>query len=156
VLRRRQFLVMTGAAFQALFAWPWSVRLAKASTRNVALTDLFLSWINCKKSAAAVGRRYLELAPGEADIAGLVASLTEALARFPSASDYSPLPNRWVKADLTIAIHRDFEREDVVLVDGWMLARTEARLCALVALLLNRRDTVETSPYGDMSKLPDR
>jgi hypothetical protein len=31
-------------------------------------------------------------------------------------------------------IYDDFRRADTVVVDGWILARTEARLCALIAL----------------------
>jgi hypothetical protein len=32
-------------------------------------------------------------------------------------------------------IQNDFTHDDLVNVDGWILARTEARICALMALL---------------------
>jgi hypothetical protein len=37
---------------------------------------------------------------------------------------------RWLRA----RCRQDFARGDTVLIDGWVLARTECRLCALVAL----------------------
>lgn len=38
------------------------------------------------------------------------------------------------KAAVSAAIRADFATEEVVALDGWLLARTEARICALIAL----------------------
>lgn len=35
---------------------------------------------------------------------------------------------------LAVSRDRDFRDDDLVIIDGWLLARTEARLMALVAL----------------------
>jgi len=67
------------------------------------------------RSARALGRAYLEAYP-EDELAGLV--------------------ERWPDADreaLLRDIHSDFERADVVWVKGWLLARSEARYCALLS-----------------------
>lgn len=78
---------------------------------------------------AYVGARYLATAPEEAS----VDRLTELVGVDPAVSDD--------RAALEAEIPRvrdqiadEFEREETVRVDGWYLARTEARLCALIAL----------------------
>jgi hypothetical protein len=40
-----------------------------------------------------------------------------------------PIPSR-----ITRALDRDWSNHDVAVVDGWILARTEARLCAVLHL----------------------
>lgn len=71
-------------------------------------------------SARAVGRAYLATAPAEAALAA------EALGPLLAARPLWPVLRR--------RIGEDFTSGDTVMVDGWVLARTEARLCALCAL----------------------
>jgi hypothetical protein len=83
-----------------------------------------------RESAAHIGRAYLRMVP--ADAAGLLdllcAPMSQAL-RSPAAIEGYALEDllRTRKMD-------DFAAGRVVLIDGWMLSETEARLCALVAL----------------------
>jgi len=44
-------------------------------------------------------------------------------------------------AKLAASISRDFEVGDVVSCDGWVLSRSEARICALIALTPRLRAT---------------
>jgi hypothetical protein len=81
------------------------------------------------QSAARLGRLYLEGAPQEADAARLVALINAAPA--PTDTDEA------LRAKLDARIRDDFINNDLVAVDGWLLSRTEARLCALVSLLHN-------------------
>ncbi len=74
-------------------------------------------------SIVAVGRRYVALHPREAD-AALLARLL--------AADQSLHP--------ATRVRRDFTRGDVVVVDGWLVARSEARTCALASLVLRDAD----------------
>ena len=80
---------------------------------------------------ARIGRRYLELVPAERDPAKLRAHLGE----FSDAADVLAHA-----AALERAVRRDFERGDILAVDGWVLSRTELRAAALFAL------TEETRP----------
>lgn len=78
-------------------------------------------------SVSALGHAYLDAHPVELDSRRLVASLGGGVGRDASST-------RAVIDRLAAAIRHDFESGDVVGVDGWMLARTEARLYALFAL----------------------
>jgi hypothetical protein len=82
-------------------------------------------------SAGVIGKAYLATAPDEADKAMLVALLCPgAPSCYPEllALD-EPAFRSWIARR-----HRaDFEEGRTVCVDGWILSRTEARLCALAA-----------------------
>ena len=68
----------------------------------------------------AVGTRYVQTHPDDADLDTLLAS-------FPEIDGY-PL-------DAAAALGREeFRRGDTVVVDGWVLARSEARAAAVIAL----------------------
>jgi hypothetical protein len=75
----------------------------------------------------ALGHRYLALVPQERD--------TTLLARTLFGPDYA-VPGSLAEARRRIVASRDrdFAAGDTVVVDGWILARTEARLCALCVL----------------------
>jgi hypothetical protein len=47
----------------------------------------------------------------------------------------SRLPDSRIRDQLDQLVLADFARGDTVLLDGWLLARTEARQCALCSLL---------------------
>jgi hypothetical protein len=78
-------------------------------------------------SAARLGQRYLEDAPQEADAMRLVALI--GIAPAAGKSDAA------LREHLETRIRQDFIDGATVTVDGWLLSRTEARLCALVALM---------------------
>jgi hypothetical protein len=81
--------------------------------------------------AVAVGRAYLRTTPAERDPALLAELICAADARGALATaDPVELRHR-----LLLELRRDFSAGRVVLVRGWVLAATEARLCALAALL---------------------
>jgi hypothetical protein len=77
--------------------------------------------------AAAVGDLYLEVHPEEADVECLLQLLThDAEASSASFSSISDI-DTW----LASRIARDLRDCDVVVIAGWVLARSEARLCML-------------------------
>jgi hypothetical protein len=51
------------------------------------------------------------------------------LSRLLISGDHGTIPSR-----LLSAVARDWSSNHVIVVDGWLLARTEARLCALLHL----------------------
>ena len=81
------------------------------------------------RAARVVGRRYLAVNPGEASRPVLL----DRLGPLAPAPDRPVEPRVW-RHRLIVARTADFAAGDTVLVDGWLLARSEARLCALVAL----------------------
>jgi hypothetical protein len=73
----------------------------------------------------AIGRRYLELYPREAEPALLSRKLLLGM----QGSD-----PQTVRTVVRQRIRRDLRCGEVVRIDGWLLARSECRACALVAL----------------------
>jgi hypothetical protein len=82
-----------------------------------------------RASAIALGREYLAGRPEEADLARLARALETALAL--PAGDPSPAE---LRERLAARVRADFEQEEIVVVGGWWLSRTEARVAALAAL----------------------
>lgn len=73
-------------------------------------------------SARQIGRAYLQGTPGDADRDCLTAQLVARL-----EGDVS-------RETLVACCRADFADGRTVMVNGWMLSQTEARLCALAAL----------------------
>lgn len=79
-----------------------------------------------KSSAEMVGRAYLDIAPGEADLNRLVHLV-----------DPGPAAANLGRA-VGVRVRDDFAEGRIVRVQGWMLAESEARLAAICALLRDR------------------
>ncbi|MEQ9640993.1 MAG: hypothetical protein RIM84_13305 [Alphaproteobacteria bacterium] len=77
-------------------------------------------------AARRVGRRYLAEHAQEADAARLAAHIEAALAARGDGVE--------LRQALRNAVRADMRAGRSVLVDGWVLSLTEARLCALAAL----------------------
>jgi hypothetical protein len=97
------------------------------------LPSKLASFFHHNQSAKKVGLEYLKMAPSEADISllsNLICACDEhyraKLLRADSSKCRELLRQR---------ISVDFEQDCVVNVQGWILAVTESRLCALTALL---------------------
>ncbi|MEM9354985.1 MAG: hypothetical protein AAGB04_02125 [Pseudomonadota bacterium] len=93
---------------------------------------LYEYWGNAASVSVAIGDEYLTNVPSEADIQVLSEHIcppwTSRHAELTSASqgDIHRLIDDWRR--------EDFELGETVLVSGWLLSKTEARLCALEAL----------------------
>ena len=71
------------------------------------------------------GALYLQAFPGEADAAMLERLLF---------ANGLPLSAEAIRQEIASASFRDFSRSDVVVIDRWVLARSEARVSALAYL----------------------
>lgn len=81
-------------------------------------------------AAAAIGALYLRDAPGEKSAGWLAQRLFDAdLSRKLDRAGFESLMQRVVAARA-----QDFVNDDLVILDGWAVPRTEARLLALIAL----------------------
>jgi hypothetical protein len=83
-----------------------------------------------RASAERIGRRYLAMLPAPMDRSRLLA-MSPVLGSALQAIRHRP---EVAAGLLRRAINDDFRRADTIIVDGWVLAATEARLCAVVAL----------------------
>ena len=115
-LSRRTFL----AASLLAFVLPGAVRL-----RETAGADASVGIFRDPEAARSIGQRYLEAYPHEvAHVRRLAADLDAKRPRGPEA----------VRRALAEQRQRDFRDGSVVVVAGWVLARTEARACALTVV----------------------
>lgn len=79
-------------------------------------------------TAIALGRKYLEKVPSERSMADLTALL------LGNGAPERAVDIRALTARVRDLRYRDFLSGDLVPIDGWLLARTEGRLCALAAV----------------------
>ena len=82
------------------------------------------------ESAAAVGREYLRLVPEERDGARLRQRILADCRETMGAGR----PPRRLRAAVVARQRLDFEAGRTVRIEGWVLSRTEARLCSLAVL----------------------
>lgn len=111
---RRRMLIATGALAGASAIGPAP---AFADARAGALLRLLPD----RRAAARIGRSYLAANPGEASVDRLMTLLD-----VPEGADAAKLIEERRRAD--------FRDGRTTPVEGWRLAVTEARLCALAAL----------------------
>lgn len=124
-LTRRQFArLLTAAAAVPMMgiAGGWAAPAPSGPAEE--LTALFVH----RPSARAVGRAYLRTAPQEADAGTLLHRLRA------EAPDLFAAERRHLRQAAAERLRRDFAEGRTVTVRGWLLSRTEARLCALCAL----------------------
>lgn len=88
--------------------------------------------------ASAIGRSLLERENDpEPDLKLVANRILNRIGVDANTGSYWQLLN--LDARIIETVHRDFQQEHVVVVDGWLLSRTEADLCLLLHL---RKNTV--------------
>ncbi|HEX4930381.1 MAG TPA: hypothetical protein VFV62_06685 [Gaiellaceae bacterium] len=108
---------------------PWRALVTVTPARPAArLTGL----LGDRMSAARIGRAYLSVTPAEADADVLIARIAEAAPGGAAAVESASSDE--LRALLLAAARRDYDAGRLVRVDGWLLAASECRLCALAAL----------------------
>ena len=132
-ITRRRFLATAAAiAGSALVVErrPWRALVTFAP---VSAGERLAGLLTHRDSAREVGSAYLDRAPQEASVSGLVdriaAELPQGRRTVQEASDDE------LRTLLAASIRLDFEHDRVVQVRGWVLSPTEARLYALAALV---------------------
>jgi hypothetical protein len=127
-IRRRTFL-LGAAGLGASLAWfgPTPFRGASLSP-----SERLASLLQHVDGALGVGREYLRQVPAEASPKVLTARVAE---RLPGGlATIEATPDGHLRELLLSAAEEDFRDLRTTQVHGWVLARTEARLCALAAL----------------------
>jgi hypothetical protein len=126
--RRKAATLLTAV----LLASPFGDLLASITAPSVSTTArlkrMLLALFTDPWCAYSIGTAFARTMPEAARSADLLAAafLTEQPAAFATIDE--------LRASILMQIHGDFAEGRVVNVDGWLLAVTEARLCALVTL----------------------
>jgi hypothetical protein len=125
--------MLAGGAVVSVARWsrPWRTLVAVDALPAPGMTASLLRVFRSLDQPAVVGREYLALAPGEADARDLTALIA---ARLPGGHRALARDTGRLRATVDRCVRADFAAGRVVTVDGWILAATEARLCALAAL----------------------
>jgi len=133
-LTRRSFLRLTAWLGACLFSpFAWASQEPRNTTAIAQIAEKLVGSVSKRRSAEIVGLEYLRRVPREADVSLLVDLICSSTANLRSQVAYAN--KREVRALLSHQHRQDFERGRMVNVRGWMLSETEARLCALVALV---------------------
>ncbi len=132
---RRVFLKTVATGLGALGFWrSGGIGLAgPGAVARDAVTAKLLESLRHRESAVLVGREYLRIVPSEGDTATLVelvCSSTLEAHRWVPDQNLEAL-GEWLRARQ----QDDFVRGRTVRVHGWVLSVTEARLCAVAALV---------------------
>lgn len=125
----RRLILRLAASTAIVAATPaaWAGPARAGASCGADLASRLASLIPHADSAARIGGRYLASAPAEADAGLLVSSIL-------GGEEHEAVGDAVLRRVISDSRQRDFVDGNTVSVDGWILSRTEARLCALVAL----------------------
>jgi len=128
MMKRREFLRLSAYSGIALSV-PF-VQACHAGPENMAITEPgFLSYILDKKSLVDAGKDYVRQFPNEntkSKLEELLVNESEIHASTPATTVHEYYDKKTVQ---------DFDRNNTVVADGWVLSQTEARQCALLGLI---------------------
>lgn len=132
ITRRRFIRIITLLMPLGLVRFPPALATFFSPTPSDPIVSNLTKIIINKKSSGIVGRAYLRSTPEEADARLLVDLICSSQAGLRSLMvGKEPEQLRTLIRHLQM---EDFENGRTARVQGWVLSRTEARLCALVAL----------------------
>lgn len=126
----RRILLKRIVLAAAIGVLPASLRRTPRAQTHV-LAPRLLACLSRRTSARLLGERYLLEAPQETD-AALIATRIAGSAR--RARALATMDTSSLRRLLAEQQRRDFAAGRTVNVNGWVLSRTEAQLCALAAI----------------------
>lgn len=131
-IKRRRFLVLVAGGLISTLALKvrqaFSGAILESATPPRAIVADLDQLFADPDSARAVGRRYLELHPEHADLQVLL----------NGARLGSDIHRSLLKEALDHQRRQDFLRGDTIVLDGWLLARSEIYVCTILALPIGR------------------
>lgn len=127
-MRLSRRAVLIGISLVGLLHMPQ--RRFRQPTRMATPLAALLGGLTDRRGAAAIGRAYFAGRQAAGPGADLPAGQVRRLASMAAAA---PSPARLADA-IGMQCRREFTAGEVIRVDGWILARSEAALCALAAL----------------------
>ena len=124
-LTRRRLLIAAAAIVGAAAAGPSALLPLIERMTSADAAGLLRGLITHRESAAQLGRTYLDAHPNEARRAALMRQLAGPIALTSAERAAREVATR---------VRADYAMGRTVVIEGWVLSRTEARLYALVAL----------------------
>jgi len=121
---RRKFLLLTGLGVTAIAIPTWYYNFGVSEYDQLLTEPELLSHIWDGTTISEIGQSYMEQFTDEKSERKLVSHL----------SDYTSTEVTTITQMLRQQITDDFTNGNIVMVDGWILSRTEARQCALFSL----------------------
>jgi hypothetical protein len=124
-MKRRKFVLLSSAVGTAIV-------LKTFASFNNELKPEFISEANSlhliwnRNTLNDIGVKYRALFPGE----NISETLKKTL-RGDLLDQYS------IRKELENRITKDFETDQIIILDGWLISLTEARQCALYSILMN-------------------
>jgi hypothetical protein len=119
--------ILAAAALGACFTAARASPFASAESCDAAIR--LRSLIPAPGSGREIGRVYLAKCPEEAGASALTPLILSSLSL--EEGDVAGLEFQALSAKVAMRVRSDFEQGDIVDIDGWILSRTETRLCAL-------------------------
>ena len=126
---RRRFLA-TAVQASALLAMPVGVRAAWHQGAGDPVAGSLVRLLRCRESAVVIGRSYLCVMHCEVNESELVERICCGSGFTPQVLRSRERGRSWLQK----RVRSDFETGNTVRVNGWILAETEANLCALASL----------------------
>lgn len=127
-MKRRSFVLLTGVAISAIAVPTWYYKYRDLEYDPILTEPELLSYIWDGNTILETGKIYRERFPDENSERKLVELLTTNISSDQAA----------VNEMLRLQITTDYESGNTVMVDGWILSKTEARQCALFAVTQNK------------------
>ena len=133
-ISRRKILATVASTVLSLTFLPFrSARGSNAFPSTRMLARALSGVLRNRRSARVVGQAYLRSLPGSVDVEFLLDSMWR---HEPGPHrSFHRLPTAEVRIILQNKIRNDFAAGRTVVVRGWLLSQTEARLYAIAALL---------------------
>lgn len=130
-MHRRNFLVLTASGL-ALALTPWGLSSCNSRTKwsEVLAMPFMLGRFCAEEELLTLGDMYLKIQKVETSEDVLI----EKLLLLPDDRLFEPASEAELQSYLTRQIENDFEKDDTLVIDGWVISRTEARQCALYSL----------------------
>lgn len=132
-MKRRHFIQISTAS-TALVIFPIlscnsDSNLVEKLTQSTLITNIYDD-----RTIHEIGKIYLELFPEEADKDILIGILkgdfdNEKLTHSSGKSE--------LQESIRLKIKNDFNSDHTIIVDGWILSKTETRQCALLSIINN-------------------
>jgi hypothetical protein len=129
----RRMLLRVLAGLGAVAAVPPIVHAVAPGGPALDRLDDAVVWYLHDDEIVQAGQAYLAQMPSENSIATLAEKLSTLVEGDGSLRASATAAQAFETARGLVL--RDFETQDLLTVNGWFMPRTEARLCALIALL---------------------
>jgi len=124
-MKRRQFILWSGLGISAIALPTWYFKFYTPEYNQLLTEPELLSHIWDGATIGEIGEAYLKKFPNENSERKLAKLLSDYASTEESTKTIEILRQQ---------ITNDFKKGNNVMVDGWVLSRTEARQCALFSL----------------------